>query len=47
MIKILRLALATSVLLDALLVRGAVGPALLRLAGRWNWWPGVRTVPHA
>ena len=26
--------------LDATLVRLAVGPALLALAGRWNWWPG-------
>jgi RND superfamily putative drug exporter len=46
-IKILGVALAASVLLDATLVRVAVGPALLTLAGRWNWWPGVRTVPHA
>ena len=45
-IKILGLALAASVLLDATLVRVAVGPALLTLAGRWNWWPGVRTVAH-
>jgi RND superfamily putative drug exporter len=40
LIKILGLALAVAVLLDATLVRIAVGPALLRLAGRWNWWPG-------
>jgi RND superfamily putative drug exporter len=31
--------LAVAVLLDATLVRMVVGPALLRLAGRWNWWP--------
>jgi RND superfamily putative drug exporter len=40
LIKILGLALAVAVFLDATLVRIAVGPALLRLAGRWNWWPG-------
>jgi putative drug exporter of the RND superfamily len=34
--------LAVGVLLDATLVRMALGPALLRLAGRWNWWPGDR-----
>ncbi len=34
--------LAVAVLLDATLVRMALGPALLRLAGRWNWWPGDR-----
>jgi putative drug exporter of the RND superfamily len=39
-VKILGFTLAVAVLLDATLVRMAVGPALLRLAGRWNWWPG-------
>jgi RND superfamily putative drug exporter len=42
MIKALGFALATAVLLDATVVRIAIGPALLRLAGRWNWWPGER-----
>jgi RND superfamily putative drug exporter len=41
-IKILGLALAASIALDATLVRVALGPALLALAGRWNWWPGNR-----
>ena len=40
-VKMLGFALATAVLLDATLVRVAVGPALLRLVGRWNWWPGM------
>jgi putative drug exporter of the RND superfamily len=40
LVKILGVALATAVVLDATLVRLAVGPALLALAGRWNWWPG-------
>jgi RND superfamily putative drug exporter len=39
MIKVLGFALAVAVLLDATIVRLAIGPALLRLAGRWNWWP--------
>jgi RND superfamily putative drug exporter len=38
--KMLGFTLAVAVLLDATLVRMAVGPALLQLAGRWNWWPG-------
>ena len=38
--KMLGFTLAVAVLLDATLVRMVVGPALLRLAGRWNWWPG-------
>jgi RND superfamily putative drug exporter len=40
LIKILGFALGVAVLLDATLVRLALGPALLRLAGRFNWWPG-------
>jgi putative drug exporter of the RND superfamily len=40
LMKILGVALAAAVVLDATLVRLAVGPALLALAGRWNWWPG-------
>jgi RND superfamily putative drug exporter len=40
LIKILGFALGTAVLLDATVVRLALGPALIRLAGRLNWWPG-------
>jgi RND superfamily putative drug exporter len=40
LIKILGFALSIAVLLDATVIRLAVGPALVRLAGRWNWWPG-------
>jgi RND superfamily putative drug exporter len=39
LMKILGFALAVAVLLDATLIRLALGPALLRLAGQWNWWP--------
>ncbi|MEO8576346.1 MAG: MMPL family transporter [Gemmatimonadales bacterium] len=39
-IKILGFALAVAVLVDATVMRVAIGPALLSLAGRWNWWPG-------
>jgi RND superfamily putative drug exporter len=39
-IKLLGFALAVAVLLDATIVRMAIGPALLVLGGRWNWWPG-------
>jgi RND superfamily putative drug exporter len=38
--QILGLALAASVAIDATVVRVAIGPALLALAGQWNWWPG-------
>jgi RND superfamily putative drug exporter len=40
LMKMLGFALAVAVLLDATLIRLVVGPALLRLAGRHNWWPG-------
>jgi RND superfamily putative drug exporter len=44
--KILGFALTVAIALDVTLVRLALGPALLRLAGRWNWWPGDR-IPRA
>jgi putative drug exporter of the RND superfamily len=44
LVRVLGFALAVAVLLDATLIRMAVGPALLSLAGRWNWWPGRRDV---
>jgi RND superfamily putative drug exporter len=34
--------LAVAVLLDATLIRMVLVPAFMHLAGRWNWWPGVR-----
>jgi len=39
LIKILGFALGVAVFVDATVIRMAVGPALIRLAGRWNWWP--------
>jgi len=40
LIQMLGLALAVAVFIDATFIRSAIGPALLTLAGRWNWWPG-------
>jgi RND superfamily putative drug exporter len=39
-VKMIGFTLAVAVLIDATVVRIIIGPALLRLAGRWNWWPG-------
>jgi RND superfamily putative drug exporter len=39
-VKMIGFTLATAVLIDATLVRIVIGPALLRVAGDWNWWPG-------
>jgi RND superfamily putative drug exporter len=42
LMKMLGFALAFAVLIDATVMRLAISPALLVLAGRWNWWPGGR-----
>ena len=42
-VKMLGFTLAVAVFIDATLVRIVVGPALLRIAGDWNWWPGGLT----
>ncbi len=38
-IQMLGFTLAAAVFFDATVVRMVVGPALLQLAGDWNWWP--------
>ena len=49
-VKMIGFTLAVAVLIDATLVRIVIGPALLRLAGDWNWWPGglgtIRETPR-
>jgi RND superfamily putative drug exporter len=40
--KMLGFGLAVAVLLDATLIRMVLVPAFMHIAGRWNWWPGVR-----
>ncbi|MBC7545091.1 MAG: MMPL family transporter [Candidatus Sericytochromatia bacterium] len=41
-VKMLGFGLAVSVLVDATIIRCVLVPALMRLLGRWNWWPGTR-----
>ena len=41
-IQLLGFGLAAAVLLDATVIRLVLVPAVMHLAGRWNWWPGVR-----
>ena len=38
-VQMLGFTLAVAVFIDATVVRVIVGPALLKLAGDWNWWP--------
>jgi RND superfamily putative drug exporter len=40
-------ALAVAVTVDATLIRLVLVPSLMRLLGRWNWWPGLRRAPVA
>ena len=44
-IRLLGFGLAAAVLLDATVIRLVLVPAVMQLAGRWNWWPGVRRMP--
>jgi RND superfamily putative drug exporter len=37
-IKMLGFGIAFAIMLDATVVRGLLVPALMRLAGDWNWW---------
>jgi RND superfamily putative drug exporter len=45
-VKMIGFTLAVAVLIDATLVRIVIGPALLRIAGDWNWWPGGLAAPR-
>jgi len=47
-VQMLGFTLAAAVFIDATVVRMVVGPALLQLAGDWNWWPfGLYGAPAA
>jgi RND superfamily putative drug exporter len=40
--------LAVAVIVDATLVRMVLVPAVMKLAGKWNWWaPGPLVKLHA
>ncbi|MBP7951652.1 MAG: MMPL family transporter [Verrucomicrobiales bacterium] len=41
-VQMIGLGLAVTVFVDATLVRVLLVPAFMRLAGNWNWYPGVR-----
>lgn len=40
-LQMVGLGLAVAIVVDALVIRAALGPALMTVAGRWNWWPLV------
>ncbi len=39
-VKLFGAGMALAILLDVTIVRLVLAPALLAIAGRWNWWPG-------
>lgn len=45
-VKMLGFGLAVAVLVDATIIRVLLVPALMRLAGDRNWWPGSRALPR-
>ncbi|HBN09474.1 MAG TPA: hypothetical protein DD435_12765 [Cyanobacteria bacterium UBA8530] len=42
LVKMLGLGLAVAVLVDATVIRCLAVPAFMRIAGRWNWYPGEK-----
>ena len=44
-LKMMGVGLCVSVLIDATVIRAFVVPAVMALAGRWNWYPGRRAAP--
>jgi uncharacterized membrane protein YdfJ with MMPL/SSD domain len=40
-VQLVGFGLAVAVLLDATVIRMLLVPAIMQIAGRWNWWPGI------
>ena len=41
-VQLLGFGLAVAVFLDATIIRMVLVPAIMHIAGDWNWWPGLR-----
>lgn len=39
LVQMIGLGLAVAIVVDATVIRSVLGPALMTIAGRWNWWP--------
>jgi len=46
LVQMIGVGLAVAVLVDAVLIRSVLGPAIMQVAGRWNWWPGKPVIGH-
>lgn len=44
-VKLLGFGLGMAIALEATVIRTVLAPALLNIAGKWNWWPGERQGP--
>ena len=42
LLKMIGLGLTVTVLVDATVIRALLVPAVMTVAGRWNWYPGIR-----
>jgi RND superfamily putative drug exporter len=40
--KLIGFGLAVAVFLDATIIRMVMVPAIMHVAGEWNWWPGIK-----
>jgi RND superfamily putative drug exporter len=40
--KLIGFGLAVAVFLDATIIRMVMVPAIMHVAGQWNWWPGIK-----
>jgi RND superfamily putative drug exporter len=45
-LKMMGVGLCVSVLIDATVIRALVVPAVMALAGKWNWYPGRQRLPQ-
>jgi uncharacterized membrane protein YdfJ with MMPL/SSD domain len=41
-LKMIGVGLCVAVFIDATVIRGFIVPAVMSIAGRWNWYPGIR-----
>jgi uncharacterized membrane protein YdfJ with MMPL/SSD domain len=41
-LKMIGVGLCVAVFIDATVIRGLIVPAVMSIAGRWNWYPGIK-----
>ena len=43
LVQMIGLGLSVAIVVDVIIIRSILGPALMVVAGSWNWWPHSRT----